>query len=108
METEQLQYVLNFINQDMRLGSGRCILPEGIDSFEKYERKAYKLKDSLELELEERAQVDNVISFFTDSTKNYLDDDAFYRLDEPAGQSNKSAVTEEFKQPKHERFSPHS
>ena len=55
METEELQKVLDFITHDMRLGAGACTLPEGIESFEKYERKAYKLKDSLELELEERA-----------------------------------------------------
>ena len=54
LETEELEKVLNFINQDMQLGPNQCVLPEGIDSFEKYQRKAYKLKDSLELELEER------------------------------------------------------
>ena len=30
-------------------------LPEGINSFEKLERKVIKLKESIELELEERA-----------------------------------------------------
>ena len=60
-------------------------LPVGIESFEKYERKAAKLKDSLELELEERMQVDNVLNFFQDSSKNFLDDDAFYRLDDVSG-----------------------
>ena len=60
-------------------------LPVGIESFEKYERKAAKLKDSLELELEERMQVDNVLNFFQDSSKNFLDDDAFYRLDDASG-----------------------
>ena len=39
----------------MQSGEGNCILPVGIDSFEKYERKAAKLKDSLELEIEERS-----------------------------------------------------
>ena len=58
-----------------------CELPAGIDSFERFERKAFKLKDSLELELEERAQVDNIINFFTDSSKEFLDDEAFYKLD---------------------------
>ena len=96
METEELQNVLNFINADMAMGAG-CTLPEGIDSFEKYQRKVYKLKDSLELELEEREQVDNVISFFSDSTKNYLDDDAFYKLDDIAG-AKKPDPFEEFKQ----------
>ena len=60
-------------------------LPIGIESFEKYERKAAKLKDSLELELEERMQVDNALNFFQDSSKNFLDDDAFYRLDDASG-----------------------
>ena len=58
------------------------MLPSGIDSFEKYERKVAKLRDSLELELEERQQVDNVLNFFTDPSKNYLDDEAFYKLDD--------------------------
>ena len=66
METEELEQVLARINSDMQKGEGRCTLPEGIETFEKYERKAAKLKDSLELELEERSQVDNVLAFFTD------------------------------------------
>jgi len=36
-------------------GEGNVILPSGIDRFEKYERKAIKLKDCLELEIEERS-----------------------------------------------------
>ena len=64
METEELEQILNKINADMQAGEGNCILPANIDSFEKYERKAAKLKDSLELELEERVQVDNVLNFF--------------------------------------------
>ena len=82
METEDLQKCLLTINEDMVLGEGNCTIPEGIESFEKYERKALKLKDCLELELEERSQVDNVINFFTDKSENFLDDDAFYRLDD--------------------------
>ena len=39
--------------------------------------------------MEERAQVDNVINFFTDTSKNvgidFLDDDDFYKLDNPSG-----------------------
>ena len=85
METEELEQVLNKINEDMMGGEGRCVLPIGIESFEKYERKAAKLKDSLELELEERMQVDNVLNFFTDTSKNFLDDDAFYKLDDASG-----------------------
>ena len=50
----------------MVLGEGNCTLPEGVETFEKYERKALKLKDCLELELDERSQVDNVINFFTE------------------------------------------
>ena len=81
METDDLEKILARINSDMQHGPN-CSLPVGIESFEKYERRAAKLKDSLELELEERSQVDNVLQFFTDSTKNFLDDDAFYRLDD--------------------------
>lgn len=81
METEELEHILNRINSDMQRGSGNCVLPVGIESFDKYERKAAKLRDSLELEIEERQQVDNVLNFFTDNSKNFLDDDAFYKLD---------------------------
>jgi len=59
----------------------RLELPKGITSFDKFERKALKLKDCIELKLEERAQVDNVISFFTDTSKKYLDDDSFFKID---------------------------
>jgi len=76
---------LSRINGDIQKGEVHCTLPEGIESFEKYERKAAKLKDSLELELEERSQVDNVLDFFTDSSKNFLDDDNFYKLDNASG-----------------------
>ena len=41
------------------------------------------MKDCLELELEERSQVDNVISFFMNE-KKFLDDDDFYKLSEPS------------------------
>ena len=85
METEDLEQVLARMDSDMQKGAGSCVLPLGIESFEKYERKVAKLRDSLELELEERSQVDNVLNFFTDSTKNYLDDDAFYKLDDVSG-----------------------
>ena len=43
-----------------------------------------KLKDCLELELDERSQVDNVINFFMDNSKKFLDDDNFYKLSEPS------------------------
>ena len=68
MTTGQLEQVLEMITHDMMLGSEQCVLPDRFDSFEKYEKKAMKLKDSLELELEERGQVDNVLNFFLQST----------------------------------------
>jgi hypothetical protein len=74
----------------MEKGAGNCSLPLGIDSFEKYEKKAAKLKDSLELELEERSQVDNVLNFFSDSSKNFLDYDNFYKLDNTSGDTTAS------------------
>ena len=55
METEDLQKVLQMLTEDMILGEGNCNLPEGVESFEKYERKANKLRDCLELELDERS-----------------------------------------------------
>ena len=50
------------------MSGGNCDIPSKFESFEKYERKALKLKEHLELELEERGQVDNVLSFFLLST----------------------------------------
>ena len=93
METDELERVLSKINMDMQKGEAHCALPVGIESFEKYQRKAAKLVDSLELELEERSQVDNVLNFFEEATsKDYLDDDAFYRLDpKSAGGTTASA-----------------
>lgn len=82
LETEDLEKILTKMNSDMQGGEGNCALPVGIESFEKYQRKAAKLIGSLELELEERSQVDNVLNFFNEGTsKDFLDDDAFYRLD---------------------------
>jgi hypothetical protein len=59
-------------------------LPKGFESYDKFERKALKLKESLELELEERRQVDDVISFFVnkngvDIGMDLLNDDKFYQ-----------------------------
>ena len=50
------------------MSGGNCDIPSKFESFEKYESKALKLKEHLELELEERGQVDNVLSFFLLST----------------------------------------
>lgn len=50
------------------------------------------MKDSLELELDERSQVDNVISFFMDSSKRFLEDDEFYKPSAPS-QSTQSGAT---------------
>jgi hypothetical protein len=36
------------------MSGGNCDIPSKFESFEKYERKALKLKEHLELELEER------------------------------------------------------
>ena len=63
METSKLEEVLNQIESDL-ISGGQCEIPDRFETFEKYERKALKLKESLELELEERGQVDNVLSFF--------------------------------------------
>ena len=92
METEDLQNCLQILNEDMVLGEGNCKLPEGVETFEKYERKALKLKDCLELELDERSQVDNVIDFFTEKQMEFLDDDAFYKLDEIPNNITKPTV----------------
>jgi hypothetical protein len=54
-------------------------LPENVDNYDKFKKKALKLKDALELELDERKQVDNVINFFVGGSsmikEDLLDDD---------------------------------
>ena len=78
-ETEQLERLLVEIN-DCLNSDGQCEIPSRFDSYEKFERKALKLKESLELELEERKQVDDVINFFLDKKgTDLLNDDEFYK-----------------------------
>lgn len=89
LETYQLAETLAQLNLELKKGPNGARLPKGITSFDKFERKALKLKDCIELELEERAQVDNVISFFTESSKKFLDDDSFFKID-----SNPSSAKE--------------
>ena len=86
METAQLQQLLELIDNDFLLGRDVCVVPDRFESYEKYERKATKLRDSLQLELEERGQVDNVLNFFLQSTANstndkssLMDDSEFYK-----------------------------
>ena len=64
METGQLEALLRNINDDMA-NPEACEIPDRFDGDrEKYQRKCTKLKEYLELELEERGQVDNVLNFF--------------------------------------------
>lgn len=54
-ETEQLESVLDEIDQMIGPGQPRpAQLPRGFDNFEKFERKANKLREHIELELDER------------------------------------------------------
>ena len=62
-ETAQLEQLLWQIAEDVK-SEGKCEIPERCETFEKYLKKALKLKEHLELELEERGQVDNVLNFF--------------------------------------------
>lgn len=84
METSQLQALLDQINSDLQSG-GNCEIPDRFDSFEKYQKKALKLKSHVELEIEERGQVDNVLNFFMKgneddfTTDKFLDDDQFFK-----------------------------
>lgn len=95
METSQLEVLLQRIEADVA-SEGKCQIPDRFDSFEKYRKKALKLKEHLELELEERGQFDDVLNFFlgttassnslsgpshqaTASPLNFLDDDQFYK-----------------------------
>ncbi len=86
-ETEQLETVLTDIDTALSAPRGTLQLPKGYESYEKFERKALKLKEHIELELDERRQVDDVISFFVSKSNNkgvdLLSDDQFYQ---PASQ----------------------
>lgn len=83
LETDQLSTLLTELNHELGKGPNNAEIPPNIDSFDKFERKVNKLKDCIELELEERAQVDNVIGFFTETAQHggnidLLDDEAFF------------------------------
>ena len=84
-ETEQLESVLAEIDS-LILSRGAPGLPRGFETFEKFERKALKLKENIELELEERRQVDDVISFFVTKKSELLSDDQFYAAPPKAAQ----------------------
>ena len=85
-ETEQLDSILAEINTMLAPDGPRhpSMLPKGYETFEKFERKALKLRDHIELELGERRQVDDVISFFVSKSGkpgagiDLLSDDQFY------------------------------
>ncbi len=79
METYQLEAILQELIDALQQGSD-VVLPNNVPTYEKFERRALKLKDSIELELEERAQVDNVIGFFTNNS-NFSDDATFFNID---------------------------
>ncbi len=55
LETEQLETILLQIKTELAKGPQHATLPKGVDSYEKFDRKATKLIDCIELELEERA-----------------------------------------------------
>jgi hypothetical protein len=78
-ETEQLEQVQKDLQRMLDPTSPPPALPKGFDSFEKFERKALKLLEHVELELEERRQVDDVISFFVSKKDDLLSDDKFFR-----------------------------
>ena len=64
METGQLEALLQNINDDFA-NPETCEIPQRFEGDrEKFQRKSVKLKEYLELELEERGQVDNVLNFF--------------------------------------------
>ena len=72
-------------------------MPERFDTFEKYRKKAMKMRPNLELELEERNQVDNVLNFFNMSQKDegFLNDDEFYKPMAAPAQPVEASTTEE-------------
>jgi hypothetical protein len=55
LQTEQLESLLNDIVSELKRGPQGAVLPKGIDNFDKFERRANKLKDCIELEIEERS-----------------------------------------------------
>ena len=80
METSQLEALKRQLDED--LINEICELPARFDNYEKYRKKLLKLQPHLELELEERGQIDNVLSFFIKSDKDdkFLNDDEFFKL----------------------------
>jgi hypothetical protein len=96
LETEQLQLLLDEIVRELARGPQGAILPKGIETFDKFERKANKLRDCIELELEERSQVDNVISFFAETRigDKLLDDDKFYGISSKTQSKNQPTSTQ--------------
>ena len=64
LETEELEGTISRI-QNFLLNPNKLV-PEGFSSWEKFERKGGQLREAIELELQERRQVEDVINFFTD------------------------------------------
>ena len=64
LATDQLHSISVKLTLEIQKGPNGAQLPSGIATFDKFEKKALKLKDCIAVELEERSQVDNVISFF--------------------------------------------
>ena len=90
METEQLQELLEKINAALLLPDE---VPAGFETFDKFERKAFKLKDNLELELEERKKVDDLIDFFTglQEPPSLTNEEEFFKPSFLKGSSNPMA-----------------
>ena len=65
-EDARLRQMLTQLRADLKGGrEDSACLPAGIETVQKLERKIAKLIECIELELEERSAVENVIGFFT-------------------------------------------
>jgi hypothetical protein len=54
IETSNLHALQNMINRDLSLAEANVVLPDRFETYDKYIKKALKLKDALDLEIEER------------------------------------------------------
>jgi len=53
----------------------------GINSFDKFEKRALKLQDCIAVELGKRSEVDDIINFFAQTNRKLFMGDSFYKLE---------------------------
>jgi hypothetical protein len=72
LETCDLENIL----EEIKLNLEQKTIGDGFETYEKYERKASDILPSIEMELEERKKVDDVVNFFLNINMNDLNMDS--------------------------------